>query len=69
MKYSHDIKKAAGFHPLAGTVCREIKEEVETTTATFESMMKRSEDLEAIYEKEDELSEISIALLENKTAW
>jgi hypothetical protein len=63
MKLGCDIVRAADLHPIATTIHDEMEEEVKTATATFDNMLQHCEDLNAIYEKEDEFSEIAITLV------
>ena len=63
MKLGCGIVRAASLHPLATTNYDKMEEEVKTATATFDIMLQRYENLNTIYEKKNEFSEISITLV------
>ena len=63
MKLGCRIVGAAGLHLFATTVHAGIEEEVKTATVTFDNMLRRCKDLNAIYEKEYGFSEIAITLV------
>ena len=67
VRYRCCINKAGGIYPLATMVYKEMEEDVETVTPTVESMLQHSGDLHTIYEEEDELSAIAIALIHERT--
>ena len=63
MELGRGIVRAAILHPLTTTVHYKVEEEVTTTTTTFTDMVRCSEDLNTIYEEEDELSELLTTML------
>ena len=68
MKLGCNNVRAADLPWLDTTVHDKMEDKVETATATFDTMIRRCEDLNAICAKEDEISEIASALVQDQSA-
>jgi hypothetical protein len=65
MKLGRSTVRTADLHPYATTAHDEMEEEVKPATATLNTMIQRCEDLNIIYEKKDEFSEIALTLVQD----